>query len=165
MPSAEQKRPWAKGRSAEITSTCVLSSEAAASLNLRVEVAQVGVSRLGTILRTLRLPAKSASVLSLRLPATSLKSGAVSPTLGRLPATVTALPPRVTLDMLFLLGVMGKKSLADNPPQAGLRHQGVLVPRFRCSRGIHRQNLRCRYSFRGATPCGRSHDRSHRSAP
>src|SRR5690606_10057246 len=105
MPSVVQKRPWANGRSPEITSTWVLFRAAAASLNLRVEVAQVGVSRLGTMFRTLRLPSKAARVLSLRLPATRLKSGAVAPTLGRSPATVTALPPRVTVDIsVSLLG-------------------------------------------------------------
>src|SRR5262245_52100780 len=104
MPSAVQKRPCANGRSPEMTSTWVLFRAAAASLNLRVEVAQVGVSRLGTMFRTLRLPSKAARFLSLRLPATRLKSGAVSPTLGRLPATLMALPPRVTEAMCILLG-------------------------------------------------------------
>ena len=46
----------AKGRSAEITSTTVLGSLPPVSLNLRVEVAQVGVSRLGTMFRIFFLP-------------------------------------------------------------------------------------------------------------
>jgi hypothetical protein len=55
-PSAAQKRLLANGRSAEMTSTTVLARPPAFSLNLRVEVAQTAVSRLGTMFRTLRLP-------------------------------------------------------------------------------------------------------------
>ena len=46
-PSMSQKRLAANGRSPETHSTTVLASLPAASLNLRVEVAQVGVSMLG----------------------------------------------------------------------------------------------------------------------
>ncbi len=92
--SAPQKRLIANGRSAEMISTTVLPT--AASLNFFVEVAHTGVSRLGTMLRIFFLPAKSASETSARSLLTSLKSGAVSPTLGKLPDTSMGLPPRVT---------------------------------------------------------------------
>src|SRR5262245_59501140 len=134
MPSAVQKRPCANGRSPEMTSTWVLFRAAAASLNLRVEVAQVGVSRLGTMFRTLRLPSKAARFLSLRRAATRLKSGAVSPTLGRLPATLMALPPRVTVVMRFSLKVlrvenfMGRTGTNDSRLPADRQHQALLVP-------------------------------------
>src|SRR5579885_1928872 len=101
-PSVSQKRFWAKGRSAEMTSTTVLGSLAADSLNLRVEVWQVGVSRLGTMFRILLLPAKFLSETLLRSPSTSVKSGAVLPTLGRLPLVLTGLPFNVTVAMCVL---------------------------------------------------------------
>ena len=85
-PSVSQKRFMAKGRSAEITSTTVLGRLPACSLNLRVEVAQTGVSRLGTMLSTLRLPAKSFKVRSRRSAATSEKAGAGLPGFGSSPA-------------------------------------------------------------------------------
>jgi len=56
-PSVSQKRFIANGRSAETTSTTVFAMLPAFSLNLRVEAAHTGVSRLGTMLSTLRLPA------------------------------------------------------------------------------------------------------------
>ena len=56
-PSAVQKRLDANGRSAEITSTTVSVMPEAFWLKVRVEVAQTGVSRLGTMFSTLRLPA------------------------------------------------------------------------------------------------------------
>ena len=55
-PSVVQKRFAANGRSAETTSTTVFASFPAFSLNLRVEVAQTPVSRLGTMFRIFRLP-------------------------------------------------------------------------------------------------------------
>ena len=55
-PSVSQNRHWAKGKSAEITkdNRCYANLPAF-SLNLRVDIAQVGVSRLGTIFRTFLL--------------------------------------------------------------------------------------------------------------
>src|SRR6185369_13985560 len=96
-PSAPQKRLWAKGRSAEMQSTTVFFSSLADWLNLRTEVAQVGVSMLGKIFRTLRLPARLASVTSARSLPTSENAGALAPLAGRLPATSMGLPPRVTV--------------------------------------------------------------------
>src|SRR5512139_2547786 len=98
--SAPQKRLIANGRSAEMISTAVLPT--AASLKILVDFAHTGVSRLGTMLRIFFLPAKSASETSARSLLTSLKSGAVSPTLGKVPATSMGLPARVTA-MLVLL--------------------------------------------------------------
>ena len=56
----------------------------ARSLNLRVEVAHTAVSRLGTMLSTLRLPAKSFSDTSFRSLSTSVNAGAVSSALREL---------------------------------------------------------------------------------
>src|SRR5690606_4183384 len=99
-PSAPQKRFWAKGRSAEMQRTTVLGRSLAVWLNLRTEVAQVGVSILGKMFRILRLPAKLARLTSERSLATSEKSGAVWPFCGNWPETSIGLPPRVTvLDM------------------------------------------------------------------
>ncbi|MNI61684.1 hypothetical protein D3C73_1169670 [compost metagenome] len=86
-PSAPQKRAWANGRSAEMHSTTVLATSLAWALNLRTEVAQVGVSTLGKMFSTLRLPAKLARVVSDRLPATREKAGALEPTCGNWPLT------------------------------------------------------------------------------
>src|SRR5574343_771272 len=95
-PSAPQKRFWAKGRSAEMHSTTVFGLSLALALNWRTEVAQVGVSMLGKMLRILRLPARLLRLTSDRSLATSEKAGAASPFLGKLPLTLIGLPPRVT---------------------------------------------------------------------
>src|SRR6266481_10185152 len=95
-PSVAQKRLMANGKSADITNTTVFASLLAASLNLRVEVAHVGVSRLGTIFSTLRLPAKSFSDTSFKSLSTSVNAGAVWPTLGKVPNSVIGVPPKVT---------------------------------------------------------------------
>ena len=83
-----QKRFMAKGRSAEMTSTTVLGSLPPVSLNLRVEVAQVGVSRLGTMFRIFFLPLYSASPTSFRSMPVSLKSGACAPFCGEVAVRV-----------------------------------------------------------------------------
>ena len=57
MPSALQKRPEAKGRSAEMTRATASSRPAMVSLNFLVEAAQTPVSRLGTMLSNFFLPA------------------------------------------------------------------------------------------------------------
>ena len=75
-PSAPQKRAWANGRSAEMHSTTVFGRALASALNLRTEVAQVGVSMLGKMFSTLRLPARLARVTSDRSLATRLNAGA-----------------------------------------------------------------------------------------
>src|SRR5437868_8008662 len=86
-PSAPQKRAWANGRSAEMHNTTVLATSLAWALNLRTEVAQVGVSMLGKMFNTLRLPAKLARVTSDRFPATREKAGALEPACGSWPLT------------------------------------------------------------------------------
>ncbi|MCY1463439.1 hypothetical protein D3C76_1588970 [compost metagenome] len=68
-------------------STTVLSTLLALALNWRTEVAQVGVSTLGKMFSTLRLPAKSFRVTSDRLPATREKAGALEPACGSWPLT------------------------------------------------------------------------------
>ena len=74
-PSAPQKRFCANGRSAEMQSTTVFARALAWALNLRTEVAQVGVSTLGKMLRILRLPAKAASSTSARSAPTRRNGG------------------------------------------------------------------------------------------
>jgi len=56
LEAANQKRFAANGRSADTTRTTVFASLPADSLNFRVEVAQVGVSRLGTMFRIFFFP-------------------------------------------------------------------------------------------------------------
>src|SRR5471032_2775306 len=95
-PSAPQKRAWANGRSVETHNTTVLFTSLTWALNLRTEVAQVGVSTLGKMFSTLRLPAKVARVASDRSPAVRVKAGALAPTFGNSPSTWIGLPRRVT---------------------------------------------------------------------
>src|SRR5262245_23073659 len=97
MPSVVQKRLMANGRQAEITRTTAFFMLPARSLNLRVEVAHTAVSRLGTMLSTLRLPAKSFSDTSLRSLPTSVNAGAACPRFGNWPATSIGLPASVTV--------------------------------------------------------------------
>ncbi|MOA49548.1 hypothetical protein D3C78_1724410 [compost metagenome] len=68
----------------------------ASTLNLRTEVAQVGVSTLGKMFSTLRLPAKFSRETSARSALTRLKTGAFSPFCGSLPSTWIGEPLRVT---------------------------------------------------------------------
>ena len=82
-PSALQNRDIANGRSEEITSTTVLFMPLAFSLNTRVDLAHVGVSRLGTMFRTLRFPAKSARPTSLSSLLVRANSGATAPLAGQ----------------------------------------------------------------------------------
>ena len=92
MPSAPQNRPSAKGKSSETVSTVVPALAAACSLNLRVEVAQVGVSMDGKILITTFLPANSARLTGLSCASMRVNAGALLPTAGSSPAVVTGLP-------------------------------------------------------------------------
>src|SRR5688572_4308753 len=105
-PSDSQKRFIANGTSPETTRTTVFGRAAAFSLNLRVDVWHTGVSRLGTMLITLRLPAKSLSETSFRSLPVRLKSGALSPVLGKFPATLIGFPPSVTFAIAVLLDVV-----------------------------------------------------------
>jgi len=95
-PSVVQKRFIAKGRSAEIISTTVLLKLLAFSLNLRVEIAQTGVSRLGTMLSTFFLSAKFPSEISFKSLSTNEKGGALVPTCGKSPSILTLLPANAT---------------------------------------------------------------------
>ena len=63
----------------------VFSSVLAASLNRRVDVAHTAVSRLGTMLSTLRRPAKLCSDTSSTSLSTSVKGDAVMPVTGKVP--------------------------------------------------------------------------------
>ncbi|MNI82889.1 hypothetical protein D3C73_1396460 [compost metagenome] len=65
----------------------MLATSLAWALNLRTEVAQVGVSTLGKMFSTLRLPAKSFSDLSARPSPTREKAGAWAPAFGSSPLT------------------------------------------------------------------------------
>ena len=75
---------------------------AAISLNLRVLVAQVGVSILGKILKITRLPAMSLLLMSLSALVVNENFGKDLPVLGNLPLTETGLPPKVTVEPVFL---------------------------------------------------------------
>ena len=92
IPSAEQKRPAAKGRSADTANTTVLFKEAASFLNFLTEAAQTPVSMLGKILRIIFFPFKSDKLTSDRSPLTRTNSGAVLPTTGILPDVFTGNP-------------------------------------------------------------------------
>ena len=72
-------------------STTVFASPDAAALNLRVEVAQVGVSMLGKMLRILRL-LPGWPVISASSGLTSENAGAVWPACGKSPLAGTGLP-------------------------------------------------------------------------
>src|SRR5262245_50014787 len=82
IPSLVQKRLCAKGRSAEMLSTVTPLLPAAFLLNVRTEVAQTLVSRLGKTFRTF-LPLYEESLTSERSVFARVKSGAVLPTAGR----------------------------------------------------------------------------------
>src|SRR5690606_16492726 len=84
-------------------STTVLGSWLASALNLRTEVAQVGVSMLGKMFSTLRLPARLARVTSERSLATRLNAGACWPGWGSWPSTWIGLPLRVTCAICAIL--------------------------------------------------------------
>jgi len=77
-------------------STVVFGALLASALNLRTEVAQVGVSMLGKMFSTSRWPLKSAGVAALRSVRVRLKAGAWLPTRGSSPAVWMGLPLRVT---------------------------------------------------------------------
>src|SRR5690606_36970546 len=98
--SAAQKRPCAKGRSREMQSTTVFSNPEAFSLNFRTEAAQVPVSILGKMFKTIFFPLKSLKLLSDKSPAVNLKSGAEDPTPGKSPCVFTAVPLNVILAMI-----------------------------------------------------------------
>src|SRR5512134_2874416 len=108
----------ANGRSAEMTSTVAFGWAPAFSLKTRVDFWHTGVSRLGTMLRTLRLPAKSLRPTSFRSLVVRLKSGALSPLLGKFPATVMGLPPSVTWAMGFLRALRIGLNRAGRRPAA-----------------------------------------------
>jgi hypothetical protein len=76
----------------------VLFNLEAISLNVRVDVAQVGVSIEGKMLKMTRLPLMSALPISLKVPVVSANFGRRDPTFGSLPLTETLLPPSVTED-------------------------------------------------------------------
>jgi len=81
------------------------SREDAALLNARALAAQTPVSRLGTILRILIFPSKSARPTSLRSDFVSLKSGAVVPLAGREPIVWIGLPLNVIFAIFMLLWI------------------------------------------------------------
>ena len=75
----------------------MLASDDAISLNLRVLVAQVGVSMLGKMLKITRLPTRSLFEISCNALVVSENFGAGLPLVGNLPLTETGFPPRVTV--------------------------------------------------------------------
>src|ERR1019366_448083 len=101
-PSLLQKRAIAKGRSAEMLITTALFRLAASLLKRRAEAWQVGVSRLGTMFSTLRLPAKLSSEMFCKSLFTSEKGGATLPTCGNSPYSFTGEPPSVGVGVVLL---------------------------------------------------------------
>jgi hypothetical protein len=75
----------------------VLVKPDAISLNVRVDVAHVGVSIEGKMLKMTRLPLMSELPISLKFPVVSANFGRRDPTFGSLPLTETLLPPSVTV--------------------------------------------------------------------
>lgn len=89
MPSVVQKRAWAKGRSLEIANTTVSLRPAPILLNLRTDVAQTLVSRLGKIFRITFLPFRSFREKEDKSVFTNSKSGATLPTCINSPISFT----------------------------------------------------------------------------
>lgn len=83
------------------------------SLNLRVLVAQVGVSILGKMLKITRLPAMSLLVMSCSALVVSENFGNALPVAGNLPLTETGLPPNVTVAPDFLTAFLAAFFLPD----------------------------------------------------
>jgi hypothetical protein len=81
----------------------VLSSALAWALKVRTDCAQVGVSTLGKIFSTTRLPARSAEETSDKSVLTSLNAGALLPAAGKLPLVLNGFPLRVTVAIEILL--------------------------------------------------------------
>jgi hypothetical protein len=102
IPSVEQNRPAASGRSFEIARTTVLLSDAACSLNFRIAVAHTEVSRLGKMFSTTRLPEISLSDISDRSLLTSVNPGAVVPSEGSDPEIFTGFPFSVIFAIINL---------------------------------------------------------------
>jgi hypothetical protein len=74
--------------------TVVFLNLEASLLNRLIDAAQTGVSRLGKMFITIRLPLKSLQLISLRSLSTSVKHGAFSPSMGRVPKVWHGLPDR-----------------------------------------------------------------------
>src|SRR5690606_3576048 len=99
MPSAPQKRDWAKGRSLEMQRILVPSNWAASLLNCRTDWAQVPVSMLGNILRTNFCPLKSERDTVERSFFTKVNPGAWEPGSGSFPMVFIGFPFKVTVAM------------------------------------------------------------------
>src|SRR5690606_20415416 len=113
MPSAPQKRDWAKGRSLEMQSIVVPSNWAASLLNCRTDWSQVPVSILGNMLRTNFCPLKSERDTVERSFFTKLNPGACEPGSGSCPMVFIAFPFKVTVAMISYF-VQGPKILKKN---------------------------------------------------
>src|SRR5664280_209204 len=101
IPSVVQNRPWANGRSFEIPRTTVPVFPAASWLNLRTEVAQVEVSRLGKIFRISFFPLSSERERSVRSDFTRVNPGATLPLEGRFPEVLVGFPFLVIFAITF----------------------------------------------------------------
>ena len=89
MPSTEQKRAAANGRSADTATTVVSSRSATRELNSRTEAAHTPVSRDGKMFRITRRPRSSRRVTGDRSAPVRVKSGAGEPTGGSSPTVWT----------------------------------------------------------------------------
>src|SRR4051812_20340749 len=99
MPSAPQKRRWAKGRSADTHNTSTPSRSAARWLKARTLAAHTAVSIDGKMLSRTAAPRWSLSVTSSSSEPVSEYAGAGEPTVGSSPTVWTGVPRRVTSAM------------------------------------------------------------------
>src|SRR5690554_8131124 len=95
-------------------STRVFFMPEAFSLNLRTDVAQVGVSILGKIFITLRKPLRLDKVTSSSVLFTRLKLGACSPCCGKWPSMRTGVPLKVTVVIYISFHCLRHESVISN---------------------------------------------------
>src|SRR5690625_821295 len=132
MPSAAQKRPWAKGRSADTHRTWVFSRPAARLLNSRTLFAQTPVSREGKMLSTTRLPRKSSRLISPSSESTRVNPGAWLPTAGSSPTVLIGFPSSVicAIKGSFLTATFVGLPLSgypEHPPPLPMPHEFVQI--------------------------------------
>ncbi|MNY26597.1 hypothetical protein D3C86_1604540 [compost metagenome] len=101
-------------------------------LNARTDAAQVPVSTLGKIFNTIFFPLKSASDLSERSPAVNLKSGACSPTCGKLPFVFTGLPLKVIVAIKYVRLIFSFLALKGTSKKNITQHLLILAKHLLC---------------------------------
>jgi hypothetical protein len=114
IPSVVQNLPIAKGKSIETTTTSAFSTLAASTLNFLVSAAHTGVSKEGTTTTICALPCSPPIWISDKSFATTLTTGALSPTLISVPAKLTKLPFSFVVAILFSLFLKCKFRIVIN---------------------------------------------------